>query len=298
MSTEIAPTTASLVKGYLRRDDVKQKLDELLGKRTNGFIASVIQIVANDKLLSKADYQSIINSAMVAAALNLPIEPSLGYAWIVPYAGKGQFQIGWKGFVQLAQRSARYHKINVVEVYENQFKSYNRLTEEFEADMTIDGEGKIVGYCGYFLLDNGFSKLVYWSVKEVTAHAKKYSQAFRSEKAQTPWKDETGFIGMAKKTVVKLMLAKWGPLSVEMETAVKFDQGVIEDIEHEVVTYPDNELAEVNPEHRRVLDLIEQDYTGLKDFEDMLTTVGPDLVTMFANEINEKRESFVKEGDK
>lgn len=287
-----AVTTANLVKGYLRREDVKQKLDELLGKRSNGFVASVIQLVANDKLLSKADYQSIINSAMIAAALNLPIEPSLGYAWIVPYAGKGQFQIGWKGFVQLAQRSARYHKINVVEVYENQFKSYNRLTEDFEADMTIDGEGKIVGYVGYFLLDNGFHKLVYWSDKEVRAHAKKYSQAFRSEKAQTPWKDETGFIGMAKKTVVKLMLAKWGPLSVEMEIAMKTDQGVVEDVDHLDVTYPDNELPEAKPEHDRVRELISQDYENIEHFNAMIATVGPDLVEVFRNEIEEKRQTF------
>jgi recombination protein RecT len=291
-NTAIAPTTANLVKGYLRREDVKAKLDELLGKRANGFVASVIQLVANDKLLSKADYQSIINSAMIAAALNLPIEPSLGFAWIVPYAGKGQFQIGWKGFVQLAQRSSRYHKINVVEVYENQFKSYNRLTEDFEADMTIDGDGKIVGYCGYFLLDNGFSKLVYWSVKEVTAHAKKYSQAFRSDKAQTPWKDETGFIGMAKKTVVKLMLAKWGPLSVEMEMAVKFDQGVVEDLEHEVVTYPDNELPELNHEHERVKSLIESEFENIEHFEAMIASISPELVTMFQNEIDQKREEI------
>jgi recombination protein RecT len=138
--------------------------------------------------------------------------------------------MGWKGFVQLAQRTGQYTSINVVEVYESQFESFNPLTEEIKADFTAKPEGGVVGYCGYFKLINGFTKTVYWTIEQAETHAKKYSKSFNQKSG--PWQQH--FDAMAKKTVLKNMLSKWGILSIEMQKAVTVDQGVIIEQEDEL----------------------------------------------------------------
>ncbi len=209
-----------------RKDTVRQQFEKLLGAKAQGFISSVLQVTTNSKLLEKADPMTILNAALTAASLDLPINQSLGYSYIVPFKGKAQFQIGWKGYVQLAQRTKQYKVINVVEVYENQFTSFNAMTEELTADFTIEGEGKAVGYVGYFKLLNGFEKTVYWSRSKVEKHAKKYSQSYQRNSGV--WADgEDGFTAMAKKTVVKLMLSQWGIMTIEMQTAQLADQAII-----------------------------------------------------------------------
>lgn len=238
-------------KQFFDSESVKNKFQELLGNKAPGFISSVLQTATQNKLLAKADPVSIYTAAMMGATLDLPINQNLGFAWIVPYKGQAQFQMGWRGFVQLAQRTGQYKSINVVEVHENQFESFNALTEEFKADFTIEGDGNIVGYCAYFQLLNGFEKTVYWTRKQAEDHGKRYSKAFNSG----PWK--TDFDAMAKKTVLKNMLSKWGILSIEMQKAVQVDQGVIvetEDGDFQEIEYVDNpkeeseELAEVDEE--------------------------------------------------
>lgn len=211
-------------KSLLSSENVKARFQQLLGKKSQGFISSVLQIVNGNNLLSKADPSTVLNAASTAAILDLPINKNLGYAWIVPYKGQAQFQMGWKGYVQLALRTGQYKKINVTEVYENQFKSFNRLTEELDADFLIVGKEKVVGYAAYFELSNGMSKMTYWSKEEVIKHAKKYSQAYGSK--YSPWSDKDQFDAMAKKTVLKNMLSKWGILSIEMQTAQLVDQSV------------------------------------------------------------------------
>ena len=209
-------------KDLFRKEDIQKRFEQLLGKKAQGFISSVLQTVGNNKLLATASPETILNAAATAAALDLPINQNLGFAWIVPYKGKAQFQMGWKGFVQLALRTGQYKQINVIEVYENQFKSFNSLTEELDCDFLKEGEGDVVGYAGYFELVNGMKKTVYWTKESVTKHAKKYSQAFKFG----PWKDN--FDAMAKKTVLKNMLSKWGIMSIEMQTAQLSDQSVQE----------------------------------------------------------------------
>lgn len=209
-----------------RQESVQQKFEKLLGKKAQGFISSVLQTVSNNNLLNKAEPMTILNAAATAAALDLPINQNLGFAFIVPFKGKAQFQIGWKGYVQLAQRTGQYKAINVVEVYENQFNSFNAMTEELDADFTVEGEGNAVGYVGYFKLLNGYEKTVYWSRAKVEKHAKKYSQSYK--KGYGVWADgEDGFTAMAKKTVLKLMLSQWGIMTIEMQTAQLADQAVI-----------------------------------------------------------------------
>lgn len=223
------------VKGIFERDAVKQKIQEMLGKKAPGFITSVLQVTTNNQLLAKADPMTIYNSAMIAATLDLPINPNLGFAYIVPYKGQAAFQMGYRGYIQLAQRTGQYEAINMVKIHENQFKSFNALTEELNCDFTIQGSGKVVGYAAYFRLVNGFSKTAYWSVDQVTEHAKRFSQSFGS--ASSPWK--TDFDAMAMKTVLKNTLAKWGILSIEMQLAVKTDQAVVLDEKGQEVIYPD-----------------------------------------------------------
>lgn len=255
------------VKRYFANDDIKKKFEDLLGKKTQGFITSCLQIVSSSSGLQNAEPQSIMNAAMMAAVLDLPIQQSLGFAYIVPYKGQAQFQIGWKGLVQLAQRTGQYEKINVIEVYKNQFKSYNELTEELEADFSIFGEGDIVGYCAYFKLLNGFTKVSYWRREKVEVHAKKYSQAYKSTSGVSPWKDPIQFHEMAKKTVLKNTISKYGPMSIELQKAVVMDQGVIQDVEHEEVTYPDNEKEQINYEKERVLQLMDLEYSSVEEFQ-------------------------------
>ena len=236
------------VKNYFAKDGVQKKFQELLGKRSTAFITSVMQVVNSNNLLIKATPESVYNASAMAAVLDLPINNNLGFAWIVPYNEKfkdeqgnwqtkcvAQFQLGWKGFVQLANRSGQYKAINVIEVYENQFKSFNRLTEELDADFTQIGAGVVVGFVAYFKLINGFEKTCYWSTEEVKTHGAKFSKTFAHQ--NSVWK--TDFNAMAKKTVLKNTLSKWGILSIEMQQAVVVDQAVVNDSETLDVDYVD-----------------------------------------------------------
>lgn len=241
------PTPIDKIRGLLSQPNIKGKFEDMLGKKSAGFIASIINVYSNNNLREK-DPLSVISAAAIAATLDLPIDPNLGHAWIVPYGKKAQFQMATRGYVQLAQRSSQYKRINTVVVYKNQFKSWNSLTEELEADFTIEGEGDVIGYAAYFKLINGFEKLVYWSKEKVTKHAKRYSKTFNNG----PW--QTNFDEMALKTVLKTALKNWGVLSIEMQTALTADQAIVkegvlsgEDISSNV-EYVDNPESNINSE--------------------------------------------------
>jgi len=238
-------------KQFFDKDSVRSKFNELLGKKSQGFITSVLQVVSSNKTLQGVSPESIYNSAAMAATLDLPINQNLGYAYIVPYKGQAQFQMGWKGYVQLAQRSGQFKTINSVEVYENQIDKVDYLTGE----TTLKNEaptGKVIGYIAYFKLLNGFEKSLYMSKTQVDAHAKKYSQSYKSGFSSV-WSDgEDGFNAMAKKTVLKLLLSKFAPLSIEMQKAVIVDQASIEDESGSNITYVDNaEEVKETPEEKK-----------------------------------------------
>lgn len=252
---------ANTVKALFERVDVRKKFEEMLGKRAPQFITSVLQIAASNKLLAKADPMSIMNAAAVAATLDLPLNNNLGFAYIVPYNERqadnsykqvAQFQLGYKGFIQLAQRSGQFQTISACPVYEGQLISENPLTG-FEFDFTKRDSDKVIGYAAYFRLLNGFEKTLYMSRQEAEKHGKKYSQTFK--KGFGLWNDE--FDVMAVKTVLKLLLAKFAPLSVEMQRAVVADQSKVNDFENEDYTYVDNE-EEVNKEAERISLMIEE----------------------------------------
>jgi recombination protein RecT len=241
------------VKSLFNRDDVKNKFQELLGKRAPSFITSVLQIVASNKLLAKADPASVYQSAAVAAILDLPLNNNLGFAYIVPYNESykdddgnwqkktvAQFQLGYKGFKQLALRSGQFLTINATDVREGEITKYDRLSGEMEFSWIqndLERESKkVVGYVSFFKLLNGYTQTLYMSLEKLMMHGKKYSQTFKNDKGL--WKDD--FHSMALKTVVKLNLSKNAPLSIDMQKAIVFDQSVVSDADTQDVHYTDN----------------------------------------------------------
>jgi recombination protein RecT len=232
------------IKTYLESDLVKKKIADILGKRSGGFITSMLSLAGNDALLAEAEPASLFNAALTAASLDLPINKNLGFAHIIGYKNnrkgivEAQFQIGAKGLRQLAIRSGQYKYINESDVREGELKSFNRLTGEVEFDwnddLDIRGQLPVIGYVSYYQLHSGFSNTTYMSVEEIKQHATRYSQSFKS--GYGPWADN--FPAMASKTVAKRNLAG-GPMSVELQIALAADQGVLHDDGD--VDYPDNE---------------------------------------------------------
>lgn len=233
---------ASPVMQHLRSGDTMTKFKEVLGQKAPQFIASLISATqTNDKLLEcKPD--SLTGAALIAATLDLPINASLGMAYLVPYKSGNmlicQFQIGWKGLVQLAIRTGLYKTINVTEVYEGQLLNEDPFTGEYTFSAKAKTSDKVIGYVAYLRLLTGFEKQYYWTVAECEAHAKKYSKSYTGQYAASSlWTKD--FDGMSKKTVLKLLLDKFGPKSVEMQNAIIYDQGITDE-QAAFPQYPDN----------------------------------------------------------
>lgn len=191
------------------------RFEEVLGKRAPQFTASILGLYNNEKTLQKAEPMSVISSAMVAATLDLPVDKNLGYAWIVPYKGKAQFQLGYKGYIQLALRTGQYKFINCIPIREGELQKWNPLTEELDIDFEKRQSDSVIGYAAYFELLNGFRKTSYWPKADVEKHKSKFS------KSDFGWGKD--WDAMALKTVLKAILSKWGILSVEMQSALKED---------------------------------------------------------------------------
>lgn len=207
----------ALLDAMFKQDSVQARFQRMLGKKSAGFISSVLTVVSQNKLLQNVDMRTVLSAASIAASLDLPILPSLGRAWIVPYKGVAQFQIGYLGYVELAQRSGLYKSINVNTVYEGEVVKWNKFTEEMtygeqESDVAI-------GYCASFELLNGFRKVVYWTKDAVIKHAKRFSKSYNS--SSSPWQSD--FDAMAMKTVLAYTLRHWGPMSIEMQKAMAED---------------------------------------------------------------------------
>lgn len=215
----------------LESPNYKKRFTDVLGHRAPQFISSLLS-VSNAEHLRDADPRSIVAAAMVAASLDLPINPNLGFAHIVPYKQGdvkiAQFQMGYKGFIQLAMRTGKYRFINACTVREGELERYDKLTGElvlkagFDEAPVDDEKEKIIGYASYFRMLNGFEHALYMTRAQCDAHGKKYSQTYK--RGFGKWKDD--FDAMALKTVIKLNLSKWGMLSVQMERALGEDQSV------------------------------------------------------------------------
>lgn len=234
--------TTSQKKGFAQLLDspaIKQRIQEVLKDRDTQFVSSALSLFnANDKLQA-CEPASLFNACLTATSLGLPINNNLGFAYIIPYGKEAQFQIGYKGFRQLAINSNQYKNLEVKAIYEGQLvedDSFGGYHFEWKAK-TSD---KVIGYASYFKLLNGFENVFYMPIEEINAHAKKYSQTYK--KGYGNWKDE--FNKMAKKTVVKLHLnSGFAPLSIEMQKASVVDQSVIKD--DGGFRYADNEAIDL-----------------------------------------------------
>lgn len=226
-------------------------LDDLLHEKKGQFVNNLTALVANKAELQECEPFTLMFAALKATALSLPIEPSLGMAHVIPYKNKkkgtveAQFQIGYKGFQQLALRTGQYKHINTTEVRAGEIGKRNRLTGQIEWHWIEDEaerlKAPIIGYVNYFILLNGFESTFYMSKEEMEAHALRYSQTYKSTtayiKEQSKW--TTDFDAMAMKTVIKLNLSKNGVLSVELADAIQADQSVMR--EENKYEYVDNE---------------------------------------------------------
>lgn len=244
-STQVAtqqPPQKSLAD-IMRSPGIAKKVTEMFGKESiaAGFISSVLSIANSNNALRKADPMTVVGAAMVAAQLKLPIVPTIGLAYIVPYKGQAQFQIGYKGLIELAERSGQFKCIIDEVVYEGQLISKNRFTGEYVFDEDAKVSDKVIGYMARFDLVNGFSKTIYWSRAEIEAHATKFSQSFRSG-YDSPWKSD--FDAMARKTVLKALFSKYAPKSIDMQTAITSDQAVVK--ANETITDQDSALDLTN----------------------------------------------------
>ena len=224
-------------KQFFNSPAVKQKFSEVLDGNGQQFVASLLSIITNNKLLAKATNESIMTAAMKAATLKLPIEPSLGMAYVVPYnrsekhgdtwikINEAQFQMGYKGFIQLAQRSGQIRNINCDIVYKEEFLRYDKVYGTLHLKEEQVDSGEVEGYFASLELINGFRKMIFWKKEKVIAHAQKYSKTYDKQigdfKSGTPWKTE--FDAMAQKTLIKELLSKYAPLSTELQEAIIAD---------------------------------------------------------------------------
>ena len=225
-------SVTTLLNSMLDSEGYRKRFDELLGDRSPQFISSIVSLVNADPNMQKVFYQApvtIIQASLKAAVFNLPIDPNLGYAYIVPFNNKkeggtkrmeAQFIMGWKGMNQLALRSGAYHKINIVDVREGELTHYNRLTEDIEIDFVEDEDERdklpIVGWVGFFRLTNGMEKIIYMTKKQIEAHEKKHRKGQYMGKG---WREDLD--AMASKTVFRRLIGKWGLMSIDYQKADK-----------------------------------------------------------------------------
>jgi recombination protein RecT len=235
--------TLSVLKGILAGETTKKRFEEILGQKAPQFMASLTSLVSGSTSFNDVDSNTIVSSALMAATLDLPINASLGFAYIIPYncrqgsgwVKKAQFQMGYKSFIQLALRTGQYQTINATEVYEGELTARNRLTGECNIDESKKTSSKVVGYAAFFKLLNGFQKVLYMTIDEIQAHGKRFSKSY--DKEDGLWKKD--FHSMAMKTVLKQLLSKYGILSVEMQKAISADQAVVDESGNPT-EYPDS----------------------------------------------------------
>ena len=257
MSEEKKATGLKLFNQTITDVATQKYLADVLGERKSSFVNNLTALVANNAMLQECDPYTLMFAAMKATALNLPLDNSLGFAYVLPYKDNkrgitvAQFQLGYKGVKQLALRSGLFKTIpNATDVREGELVSRNRLTGECKFNFIDDVEERekkqVIGFVSYFKLLNGAESTFYMTKDEMEKHALRYSQTYRSTnpkvKAASKW--TTDFNDMACKTVVKLNLSKNAPLSVEMTDALKADQSIM--FERDKYSYLDNDQTDID----------------------------------------------------
>lgn len=254
---QVDPSKLGL-KALMNTPTMKKRFEEVLHDNANGFMANVMTLVSNDSYLADSEPMSIMSGALTAATLNLGLDKNLGYAYLVPFNSKNkqtgkwekkaQFVLGYKGYIQLAQRSGQYRALNVIEVYDGELKSWNRLTEDFDFDPDGRKSEEVIGYVGYFELLNGFKKTVYWTKQEIEAHRVSNSKDKDKTKKTGVWASD--YDAMARKTVLRNMLSKWGILSIEMQKATIADEHV-QNVSPDGDIVSETEVEDEEPERKQ-----------------------------------------------
>lgn len=262
MANEIAKTEQKKqgIANYLSTEAVKANVESVVGaKDTQRFISSVVSAVQTNPSLSECTNASILSAALLGHSLNLPQSPQIGMFYLVPFKNKtgteATFQLSYRGMLQLAMRSGQYKTMNVTDIREGELVSYNPIEDayEFKAETDISKREKlpIIGYYAFFEMINGFRKGIYWSKEQVESHAKRYSATYR--KGYGLW--STDFDAMAKKTMLRQLIGKWGIMSVDMQRAYEGDQAVIR--EDGTPDYIDNVPDDPTPAVDVMADVIE-----------------------------------------
>ena len=224
------------LKNILAAQSVQEQFQSVLKENAGAFVASIIDLYNTDKTLQLCDPKSVVMEALKAASLKLPINKQLGFAWIVPYKNKqGQyiptFQLGYKGYIQLCMRTGAYRYINADVVYEGELVKHDKLTGEIEIDPTRRTSDKKVGYFAFIETLNGFRKTLYLSLDEVIKHAQQYSKSYGNK--DSAWASD--FDSMALKTCLRLLLSKYGIMSIEMQRAFIEDSSDIVHLADEAI---------------------------------------------------------------
>lgn len=255
---------------FLTSDAIVKRINSMVGgKDGQRFITSIISAVSTNPALSECEHSTILSAAMLGESLKLSPSPQLGQYYMVPFNDKkrgtkvAQFQLGYKGYIQLAIRSGYYKKLNVLAIKAGELKRYDPLNEEIEVELIEDDmereAAQTIGYYAMFEYNNGFRKTLYWSREKMMAHADKYSMAFNAKKYQDlldgkipqsdMWKYSSfwykDFDGMAYKTMLRQLISKWGIMSIDMQKAMDGDMGTIN--EDGSVDYVDNVADEYHP---------------------------------------------------
>lgn len=251
---------------YLTKDAVKDQISKVVGgKDGQRFISAIISATNTNTMLQECTNQSILSGALLGESLKLSPSPQLGHYYLVPFndreKGKvAQFQLGYKGYIQLAIRSGQYKKLNVMAIKEGELEYFNPLNEEIKINLMTENwdareELPTIGYYAFFELVNGFRKAIYWSRAQMESHAMKFSPGYKAKKGYTFW--EKDFDTMAFKTMLRQLISRWGIMSIEMQTAYEGDMAVInEDGTKNYVETDDNIIENPVVEESSVTDTV------------------------------------------
>lgn len=254
----------------IQTEGYKKLINNTLGdpNRAKRFIASISSAVATNPSLQQCDAGSILSGALLGEALNLSPSPQLGQYYLVPFKDKAQFQLGYKGYIQLAIRSGQYKDIDVIEVREGEYLGRDKITGKHQFEFIedeVERENKsIIGYMAYFEYLNGFYKNIYWSKEKMQKHALEYSQAYASDvkkgTSYSFWSKD--FNGMAFKTMLRQLISKWGVMSIEIQEAMTKDMTVVK--EDGTYDYVDNQPTVVTPTVEEINTEIKEETTEVK----------------------------------
>ena len=285
VATQQATQQATGLKAFnqtITSDRMGAYLTQVLQERKNSFVNNIVALVGSNDKLQKCDPLTVIYAGIKATALGLPLDPNLGQAYVIPYKQDAQFQVGYKGFIQLAIRSGQFKTLNTIEVKEGELEEFDLLSGELTFKAKPNRHTlPTTGYVAFFELLNGFRKSLYMTLEEVQAHRAKFSKA-----KESPW--NTDFDAMAKKTVLKLLLNRYAPMSIEMQSAVTSDQAVFKK-DADSPEYVDNPFAGTEANYEEVT---EEDTPLAEVVENLKNLHTDDEVTAYAKSVKCSDKGF------